>query len=368
MKNVVIGQAILEQHVSEPLVLKRMIRIPALATCLSLGLVFGLSEGVHENLAVAAYVSFDINPSIEASIDDQMRILSIKPLNNDAKAILEPTIQYRNMTLKAFTSVVIDKLRDHGYLKSQPELFVTTAVTKYVKQENREHFLKKVTATVEEFKSKPAFQNGSGSFQVVNTTIGKHNEAKKVGLSTGKYLIFLKASEHQKNLTTNQAKDLSVKEMRQYVTSESRVNNGVNHQPDEDNNQQKNVKPKQQNAPVLKDQNDREIKDRDVADQHLSHEAEGKPRKKLNVKTYKQPSSKKNSHSDQRTHNNDHKGKNFSKPDKEKRNNDQKEPHTEKKKQTHPSENGLFDGHHEKHQTHSDKKKGGKEKEGKRAS
>nr|WP_132747308.1 hypothetical protein [Scopulibacillus darangshiensis] len=228
--DVMIGQTVLDMHLSQQPVFRNNFWLPAFAACLSIVLILGLPDGAYQNHAVAAYVSFDINPSIEASVDNNMHIVQVKPMNNDAREILKSGHQYKGMSLRKFTSLVITKLKNNGYFEDHPEVLVTTAVTSEIKADSQAAFQEKVEKAVNEFEDRPAFQNGKGSVNIVKTTVEKHNQARKKGLSTGKYLIYLNASDRDKHLTVDHAKKLSIKELQQqYVNNTTRKKTPANH-------------------------------------------------------------------------------------------------------------------------------------------
>ncbi|MFC7394335.1 anti-sigma factor domain-containing protein [Scopulibacillus cellulosilyticus] len=241
--DVSVGESILENDLSHPLPFYMKIWIPTLAACFSLICIFILINGMIKNKAVAAYVSFDINPSIEVSVNRKLHVLSVKPMNADAKAILEDPNQYIKMPLETFALKVAGKLADSGYFKDHPEVLITTALTNHISKHKRAGFSKQMDQAVEGFSNQKAFQKSLGHCEVLPTTVKMHDKAKKRGLSTGKYLVYLDASKYKKDLTIDKAKQLSVKEMKQYEqpktdSNSNNINNSVQTEPVTDKSHQ----------------------------------------------------------------------------------------------------------------------------------
>jgi hypothetical protein len=213
---VTVGQTVLDSDIAlRPAVAKK---IPmALAACLTVIIVFSLISGFAKNNAIAAYVSFDVNPSIEAAINRDFRIVEVKGLNSEGAALLDSGIHYKDMPLEEFSLAIADQLSEKGYLENQPDIVVSTIVTDKVKATNREDFITKINEAVNKVKNNHIFEKNNGSLEVINTTMNRRKEAEKAGISTGKYLIYLKEEKGNgkgKQLKLSQVKHMTVKQLR----------------------------------------------------------------------------------------------------------------------------------------------------------
>lgn len=225
-----VGEAILENDLSRPLPFYMKIWLPTLAACFSIICILLFINGMIKNKAVAAYVSLDINPSIEVSVNRKLHVLSVKPLNDDARAVLHDPKQYFKMPLETFVLKMASKLAHKGYFKDRPEVLITTALTNHISKNNREDFAKQIDQAVDRLSNQETFQKNLGHCEVRPTTLKMHNKAKKRGLSTGKYLVYLDASKYKKDLTIDQAKKLSVKDMEAYTQPNTdSSSNYINH-------------------------------------------------------------------------------------------------------------------------------------------
>ncbi|WKB35155.1 anti-sigma factor domain-containing protein [Terrilactibacillus sp. S3-3] len=137
---VAIGQTILSKHLSQPCLLKKYFLIPMLAACLSFSFV-ALSNSSYESKAdAAAYVSFDIIPSIEATINQDYNILSVQTMNKEAESIIPNPESFQNMPLSHFISMVMSRLQEKGYLQNNSLFLVATTMTGRVQRGDRRSF------------------------------------------------------------------------------------------------------------------------------------------------------------------------------------------------------------------------------------
>lgn len=210
-----IGEEIFLHHLSSKTVHERQKWLAMVAICLSLLFLFVLSGGVYEPRAAAAYVSFDVNPSVEASIDQNLRIIKVRPLNKAAETLLGKTFNYRHMPLSQFTAKLAVKMKSAGYFADHPELVVTTTVTDYADKEKRSKILNGISLALQKLKSQQVFVSGEGTIRTLKASEKKRNEAHSKGLSTGKYLIYKEAVKENQPITLKNAKTMTVKEIDQ---------------------------------------------------------------------------------------------------------------------------------------------------------
>lgn len=153
----------------------------------------------NSNLAVAAYVGLDINPSIEVGVNNNLKVVEVIPINDDGKIIVEQIDDdYRNKPLSEFIDDTIELAKADGYLMENNDVLLTiTTIDKDAQTEIEE----KVNVIKEETEQKGV---------TVTTLSGDENtrkEAKDLGVSTGKYMIYKKSKE---TLTIEETKELSV--------------------------------------------------------------------------------------------------------------------------------------------------------------
>lgn len=217
----------------------------------------------QSNLAVAAYISLDINPSLEVGVNEKLKVVEVIPINEDGKNIVSQIQEnYRNQSLSQFINHTMELAKKDGYLKENHDVLVTTT---YINK-NAEAA---VEANLNEIK-KDIETDGV----VVTTLKGDENtrkEAKDVGVSTGKYLLYKEAKE---NLTVEETKDLSVtkiyerleqkkqKSSKKEIEKQQKTDNRAEKRTEKNNGKEENGKDKTQN--VIKKQNDSNKNAKDV--------------------------------------------------------------------------------------------------------
>lgn len=220
----------------------------------------------NSNLAVAAYVGVDINPSIEVGVNDKLNVVEVIPINEDGKIIVDQLDDdYRKKSLSEFIDDTIELAKADGYLTENKDVLLTTTTIKKDAQVEIEENVNVIKKEIEQ------------SGVVVTTLKGDENtrkEAKDLGVSTGKYMIY---KESKEKLTIEETKKLSVTQIYEKLDKDKQKRNKVEKIDKEtkkeqkaDNKQQKfedkkNDK-KTDSAPVKADQN--KNKDSDPSTEH----------------------------------------------------------------------------------------------------
>ncbi|WP_027726254.1 anti-sigma-I factor RsgI family protein [Tuberibacillus calidus] len=186
-----------------------------LVACFSVAIFFWLSSQFINNKAVAAYVSFDVNPSIEAALNEHFRVISVKALNDDGKNLLAKVDDCVNMPFDTFTAALTKALASEGYLENAPELIVSTIITDKVASSKRARLANQINSAVKQIKTNRRFKESKGTLEVIHTTMDRRKEAEKAGLSTGKYMIYLEKGKENPNLKLEDVKHMTLKELHQ---------------------------------------------------------------------------------------------------------------------------------------------------------
>ncbi|PEA54191.1 hypothetical protein CON64_13815 [Bacillus pseudomycoides] len=126
-----------------------------------------------------AYVSIDINPSIEASVTKDLRVTELRACNEDGKRILKELKRWKNEPLQDVVRAIVKQSKEDGYLTSDKQVMLTSAV----KDKSLEPELQK---TVQELKSEYEAKHVTVVYQESNMQMREN--AQKAGVSTGIYL------------------------------------------------------------------------------------------------------------------------------------------------------------------------------------
>lgn len=187
---------------------------PALMVASFLILIFGFS--LYRNVATPeafAYVSLDINPSVELTVDKDLKVLNVRPLNGDAEKLLA-SIQVTGSDLyTSVNSILAESVRE-GYLKPGQKNYVLSTVT----VNNEAAAVKQSGGINNDSLSRnlqTAVQNKGLDIQIVVLSSDRNtrNEAVRRGLSTGKFVVYKEAVNAGDKVTLKQVKDNSLTQL-----------------------------------------------------------------------------------------------------------------------------------------------------------
>ncbi|MDP1420039.1 anti-sigma factor domain-containing protein [Peribacillus simplex] len=130
---------------------------------------------------VSAYMTIDVNPSIELELDDDLEVLKLTGLNEDGKLVIDQLKEWKGKDIKTVTNRIVETTRQLGYLKGNKQIVVST--TLLGKNKELDKNLK------EEVKEISEQDNVSKTrMKVIQATKSDRKQAREQGISTGKYL------------------------------------------------------------------------------------------------------------------------------------------------------------------------------------
>jgi hypothetical protein len=180
-----------------------------IAVALSAGLIFSLAGGGYAYAKTpVAYVSMDINPSVELSINAFDKVVSVEAYNDDGKKILEGT-NIVNAKVEDAVKTVITNAISEGYIKEDglSAIEITTATDK-----------EKVAAELDESLKEAADEtlsdnNKEAKVETENVALARRDEARKLGMTPGKLNLIQKLQALDPTITVEDYKDSSVKDI-----------------------------------------------------------------------------------------------------------------------------------------------------------
>jgi len=160
-----------------------------------------------------AYVSLDINPSVEIGVDQNSQVVEVQGLNDDGKELLKMVSLKKKNVYTAIEELIAASIQN-DYLDAEKENLVFVAVTK------------EPTATLVVVEEKLVYETIANSITAIKAPVEVlvteakpevQKEAHKIGVSTGKYLLYLDAVQTEpeipvKSLNKQSLKDLGVKQ------------------------------------------------------------------------------------------------------------------------------------------------------------
>nr|WP_160687977.1 hypothetical protein [Clostridium sp. C2-6-12] len=178
-----------------------------IALALSAGVIFSLAGGTYAYAKTpVAYVSVDINPSVELGVNAFDTVVSVEAYNEDGKNVLEGTNLVNSKIDDAVSTVVTNAIKE-GYIKEDGSsaIEITTATDKEkVADELDEELKGKVDKTLDD-------NNKEAKVESEKVALARRDEARKLGITPGKLNLIQKLQELDPAITVEEYKDSSVK-------------------------------------------------------------------------------------------------------------------------------------------------------------
>ncbi|MFC9596599.1 anti-sigma factor domain-containing protein [Peribacillus butanolivorans] len=144
---------------------------------------------------VSAYMTIDVNPSIELEMNDQLEVLKLTGLNEDGKLVIDKLTNWKGKEIKTVTNRIVETTKQLGYLKGNKQIVVSTTLLDKDKKLDKD--LK------EEIKEISEQGNVSQTkMKVIQATKTDRKQARKQGISTGKY-VEKKLNEDKEKVKVN---------------------------------------------------------------------------------------------------------------------------------------------------------------------
>ncbi len=166
--------------------------------------------------AAAAYVSFDINPSLEVGVDEDMHVVEIDAFNDEAKQIIK---KYKFSTddstpFEVFADQLIKAYEKEGYMDDNQSMLITSVADKSSDKKTKKELDKALNSIV-----KRAVVQYPVAITVTESNEDTRNKARQLGVSSGKYTAFKKANENGKVYKEEKIKEVKFQELKVNVTS-----------------------------------------------------------------------------------------------------------------------------------------------------
>ena len=236
-------------------------KIAVIGTFASACLLFFSIITVQPSAHVSAYMTIDVNPSVEIGVDDDLDVIELKGLNDDGKRVVKELGVWENKELSTVTENIVTKTKELGYLKGSTRKIVvsTTMIEKN----------KKVSQQLnKELQHMPKqWPINRTKVQVIQATKEERNEAKRQGLSTGKY-VEQKRESQQKKIQTNQ-------------DNQSQEKSQITNTPIQKTEEKKTAQPLQTNQETKQATNEKSSSQSGLKDNQKSVEVEKSNKEKL---------------------------------------------------------------------------------------
>jgi Anti-sigma factor N-terminus len=144
---------------------------------------------------VSAYMTIDVNPSIELGLDDDLEVLKLTGLNEDGKLVIGQLKDWKGKDIKTVTNRIVETTKQLGYLKGNKRIVVSTTLLEKNKEldKNLKEEIKEISEQDNVSKTR---------MKVIQATKGDRKQAREQGISTGKYLE-MKLNEDKEKVKVN---------------------------------------------------------------------------------------------------------------------------------------------------------------------
>lgn len=169
-------------------------------------LFFTGGYGVLANYMVYGYVDVDINPSVELSYNLYKRVISAKGLNGAGENILLDIEDYKNKPIQEVVNKVIDRAIEEEYIKVNEKNTVLITITEKGSSVDENVVL---NGTESHIKNSPI----ETEVVVIKGNQKNYEDAKINNISPGKLNLIEKAKSVDQQISPEEIKDKSVKEI-----------------------------------------------------------------------------------------------------------------------------------------------------------
>lgn len=152
----------------------------------------------YNNVLACSYVSLDINPSIEYTLNRQNKVVAVKGLNNDGQEIADELLSVRKTNLKEALKETKELLTQRNYLKSGSSEDVLIDIS--ANNSARTDALKKEALSV--FGTE--LTKGELNLVLTESDLKEHKRASSLGISTGEYKQIQYIKNKSENVGDNQ--------------------------------------------------------------------------------------------------------------------------------------------------------------------
>jgi len=200
-------------------ILKYLFVNKRLATLCTIFMLFVGSGGYLYAQVPVAYVSLDINPSIELALNKFNKVVSYEAYNPDGEILLTSNNK-THITLDNAINNIIANAINKNYISSSKDSTITLSAISddTILRKDLEIHLKDAIEESLENKSIHLSINSS------NNNLNKRNEAKSIGFTVGKLLLVQELKSLDSSIIIEDFKDTSISEIKNKIL-ESKNNN-----------------------------------------------------------------------------------------------------------------------------------------------
>jgi hypothetical protein len=144
-------------------------------------LVFlGTVVPVYQSNRAYAYMSIDVNPSIELGLNKDMKVVELTGYNKEGENIVSQISDWKKRDVSEITKRILTELKNEGFVKDEPIIISTVRTEKLA--ENVEQKLEQNILEI-----KQTVSNQQLEVNMVTITEAELEKAHELGVTAGKY-------------------------------------------------------------------------------------------------------------------------------------------------------------------------------------
>lgn len=154
---------------------------PVWALMAALFIFLGSFFPMYQNNKAYAYMSIDVNPSIELSINKKMQVVEMTGYNKEGKEIISQLSKWKKEDVSKVAQTILAEMKKEGYLNTNKNIIISTVRTK----EAEVKIDKKLQENIDEIKA--SVNKQKLEITVLKATESEWKKAHKLGITTGKF-------------------------------------------------------------------------------------------------------------------------------------------------------------------------------------
>lgn len=162
---------------------------------------------------VVAYLSMDINPSVEIGVDKNEKVRELRALNEDGGLIIKG-LTYKGVNVETVAAAVLERAKGSNYLNTpNKDIFITSVLlvdNTAVKLDYESILAKKIDQTLRNLIVELTAEAASANITTMSIPNELREEAAANGISSGKMAVYLMAKEEGYHLELEQLKQQSI--------------------------------------------------------------------------------------------------------------------------------------------------------------
>lgn len=160
-------------------------------------LLLGSFIPMYQTNKAYAYMSIDVNPSLELGLNKKMQVVSLSGFNQDGKKIISQITDWKKEKVSQLTQEILKEMNKQGYLKENHAIIISTVRIDTAKKQVEDKLTKDMN------KIKEIVKENHLQLTMLTGTEKEMGKAHHLGLTTGKYQerkMFVPAKDPSINL------------------------------------------------------------------------------------------------------------------------------------------------------------------------